>query len=329
MPDIIDIMKKLQLSAIHNPMRIVLAEGEDERVVKAGMKAANDGLAKIAFIGKTDAFQKLAQDNDIGASFNHYDPKTSEHITEFTETCYQLRKHKGITHDQARTIAQSNLGFAALMVKHNLADATIAGAVATTADTVRMALQMIGKAKTSKIVSSFFLMQLPVQQRYVAFADCGLVVEPSPEELADIAISTANSYQNLTGNIPKIAMLSFSTLGSANHEQAQKIASVVAIIRNTNPNIIIDGEMQFDAAISPDIAKIKMQNSPLSGDANVFIFPNLSAGNIGYKIAQYIGGATAIGPILQGLNKPANDLSRGCSADDIYQMIAVTAVQAQ
>ncbi len=327
-----NIVEQLQQAAKARPMRIVLCEAEDARMVQAGLRAAVDGLAHIIFVGETGKFQKLAEDyqaNDAINAITHHDPQQSEYRAQFTDDIYALRQHKGITRDGAEQMATSNLGFAAMLVRNNLADGTIGGAVATTADTVRTALQLIGKAETAKIVSSFFIMHLPIQQKYVGFADCGLVVEPNEQELAEIAINTAQSYQALTGNQPKIAMLSFSTLGSASHPEAQKMASAVAIVRQQYPDIIIDGEVQFDAAIDAAIAAKKMQNSPLSGDANIFIFPNLNAGNIGYKIAQYVGGAVAIGPILQGLAKPANDLSRGCSADDIYQMIAVTAVQAQ
>ncbi len=332
-----NIAEQLQQAAKARPMRIVLCEAEDTRMVQAGMRAASDGLAHIIFVGETKAFQKLASDYNANDNVNdnaayniiHHDPQSSEYRETFTDDIYALRKHKGISKQQAEQMAASNLGFAAMLVRNNLADGTIGGAVATTADTVRTALQLIGKAESAKIVSSFFVMHLPIQQKYVAFADCGLVVEPNAEELAEIAANTAQSYQALTGNQPKIAMLSFSTLGSANHPEAQKIAAAVAMVKKQKPDLLIDGEMQFDAAIDADIASKKMKDSPLSGDANVFIFPNLNAGNIGYKIAQYVGGAVAIGPILQGLAKPANDLSRGCSADDIYQMIAVTSVQAQ
>ncbi len=324
-----NIAEQLQQAAKARPMRIVLCEGEDARIVQAGMRAAIDGLAHIIFVADTAQFQKLAEANLAGDNITHHDPQQSEYRGQFTDDIFALRQHKGISKDGAEQMALSNLGFAAMLVRNNLADGTIGGAVATTADTVRTALQIIGKAESAKIVSSFFIMHLPIQQKYVAFADCGLVVEPNEQELAEIAVNTAQSYQALTGNQPKIAMLSFSTLGSANHPEAKKIESVVAMVKQQYPDIIIDGEVQFDAAIDADIAAKKMQDSPLAGDANIFIFPNLNAGNIGYKIAQYVGGAVAIGPILQGLAKPANDLSRGCSADDIYQMIAVTSVQAQ
>ncbi len=320
-------IEKIQALAKANKQRIVLSEGEDARVVEAGMRAIKDGIADITFVGETTRFAELAKSYDVRAQADHHDPANSEHTEKFADDFYQLRQHKAVTLEDARKAVTSNLTFAAMLVRNDWAQGTIGGAVATTADTVRTALQVIGKAPESNIVSSFFLMYLPLQQRYVAFADCGLVIEPSQQELADIAISTAASYQSLTGEVPKIAMLSFSSLGSANHPLAQSVASSVQIIRAKKPDMLVDGEVQFDAAINPAIAKVKMAGSPLAGDANVFVFPNLSAGNIGYKIAQYVGGATAIGPILQGLAKPANDLSRGCSADDIYQMIALTAVQ--
>jgi phosphate acetyltransferase len=224
---------------------------------------------------------------------------------------------------------QSPLGFAAMMVRQGDADGTIGGAVATTGETVRTALQIVGMAPDSKIVSSFFLMLLAAPYHWpVVFADCGLVIEPNAAELAEIAIASSTSFTALTGQTPRAAMLSFSTKGSAKAPSIDRTTEALEMVRAKAPSLAIDGELQFDAAFVPDVAARKAPGSPIEGAANVFIFPNLDAGNIGYKIAQRLGGATALGPILQGLAKPANDLSRGCSADDVYQMIAVTGAQA-
>lgn len=309
--------------------RIVLAEGEDARVVQAAMQAANEGLARISVVAQPDAFKQLAKGAPGSDLVAVYDPATSEHLDDYTEAYFQLRQHKGVDRDAARKAMLGNLGFAAMMVRQGHADGTIGGAVATTADTVRAALQIIGKAKDAKSVSSFFLMLLPSpHDRPVIFADCALVIMPTADELAGIALSSAASFQAMTGEIPRVAMLSFSTMGSARHESVDRIQEAVKIARAAAPDLILDGEIQFDAAIVPEISKAKAPGTVLEGAANVFIFPNLDSANIGYKIAQRIGGATALGPVLQGLARPANDLSRGCSVDDIRQLIAITGAQA-
>jgi len=257
------------------------------------------------------------------------DPATSDRLDAYSAAYHDLRKHKGVDEAAARKAMLSPLGFAAMMVRQGDADGTIGGAVATTGETVRTALQIVGMAPGNKIVSSFFLMLLAAPyHRPVVFADCGLVIEPSAAELAEIAIASSASFTALTGQAPKAAMLSFSTKGSARAPSIDRTAEALKIVRAAAPDLAIDGELQFDAAFVPDVAARKAPGSPIEGAANVFIFPNLDAGNIGYKIAQRLGGATALGPILQGLAKPANDLSRGCSADDVYQMIAVTGAQA-
>ncbi|MGI9418482.1 MAG: phosphate acetyltransferase [Geminicoccaceae bacterium] len=309
--------------------RIVLAEGEDGRVVQAALQAASDGVAKVSVVARPDAFHALAKGAPGSDLVTIHDPATSDHLDAYTETYFKLREKKGVTPEQARTAMRGNLGFAAMMVREGHADGTIGGAVATTADTVRAALQIIGKAPDAKSVSSFFLMLLPSpHDRPVVFADCALVITPSAEELAGIAVSSAASFQAMTGETPRVAMLSFSTKGSARHESIDRVQEAVDIAKALAPDLLLDGEIQFDAAIVPEIGKAKAPGSTLEGDANVFIFPNLDSANIGYKIAQRIGGATALGPVLQGLARPANDLSRGCSVDDIQQMIAITGAQA-
>ena len=232
--------------------------------------------------------------------------------------------------DRARQAGDA-ITFAAHMVRRGEADGVIAGAVATTADTVRTYLQVIGPASANNIVSSFFLILLcdddHPRKGAFAFADCGLVIEPTVEQLSQIAISSADSFAILTNEEPRVAMLSFSTLGSAKHSRVDRVVEATKVVRQSRPDLAVAGEMQFDAAFIPLVSAVKAPGSHVGGQANVLVFPNLEAGNIAYKVAQWIGRAVAIGPILQGLARPANDLSRGCSADDIYHMIAITSVQ--
>ncbi len=307
--------------------RILLSEGEDVRVAQAAARAQADGLAEVIIVG--DASKIAALEVDGLDRVEIADPATSERLEDYSAAYHELRKHKGVDAAAARKAMQSPLGFAAMMVRQGDADGTIGGAVATTGETVRTALQIVGMAPDSKIVSSFFLMLLAAPyHRPVVFADCGLVIEPNAAELAEIAIASSTSFTALTGQTPRAAMLSFSTKGSAKAPSIDRTTEALEMVRAKAPSLAIDGELQFDAAFVPDVAARKAPGSPIEGAANVFIFPNLDAGNIGYKIAQRLGGATALGPILQGLAKPANDLSRGCSADDVYQMIAVTGAQA-
>ncbi|NNE89794.1 MAG: phosphate acetyltransferase [Silicimonas sp.] len=298
---------------------IVLSEGDDPRIQEAALRAAQDGVARLTLIGHGGGSADVA----------FVDPAKSPKLTDYAAAFFDLRKHKGVSEEAALAAVTAPLGFAAMMVRQGDAAGTIGGAVHTTSDVVRTALQIIGKAKGVDVVSSYFLMLL--EDRPVIFADCGLILQPSAEELASIAIASSTSLTALTGLQPRVAMLSFSTKGSVPqgaHESLGRIANAVEIVKVRAPDLLIDGELQFDAAMVPDVAARKAPGSPIEGAANVFVFPSLSAGNIGYKIAQRLGGAVALGPILQGLAKPANDLSRGCTADDVVQMIAITGAQA-
>ncbi|NNF24967.1 MAG: phosphate acetyltransferase [Rhodobacteraceae bacterium] len=313
---------------------IALSEGADPRVVTAALTCQRDGVARIILVGDAAAItaEIAAQRGQIEGGITIEDPASSEHTERFAEEYFELRKHKGVTLDVAQRQAANPHIFAAMLVRLGFADGTIGGAATSTAEIVRTAIQVIGVAPDAKMISSFFLMLFFAdhhpRQGALVFADCGLVIDPSAEEMAEIASASAQSLQSLTGQVPHVAMLSFSSKGSAAHARVSKVQQATDIARAANPDLLIDGELQFDAALLPQIAAAKAEGSPVAGAANVFVFPNLDAGNIGYKIAERIGGAIAIGPVLQGLARPANDLSRGCSAQDIIHMVAVTAAQA-
>ena len=328
------VLDNLQTRAAASPARIVLSEGHDPRIVAAAISAVAAGIATIILVGPTAEITKQLSDAGSAPSdaIRIEDPATSALTAEVAQTYFELRQHKGVSMEIAEKQALDPLVFAAMLVRNDHADGTVGGAVATTSDTVRAALQVIGKAKTAPLVSSFFLMVLPDEHPSgrggMIYSDCGLVIDPSAEELATIAQQSAASCVALMDETPKVAMLSFSTKGSARHPNVDKVTQAAALVKEQAPDLNVDGELQFDAAFVPSVGDSKAAGSSVAGHANVMIFPNLDAGNIGYKITQRIGGATAIGPVLQGLAKPANDLSRGCVADDVLHMIAVTALQA-
>jgi len=330
-------MKPLQTllrTAARSQKKIVLSEGNDPRALDAAVQARAEAVARIILVGPEDEIHAglAARGPQVPVGIEVHDPATSPLIEELAEAYYQRRKAKGISREEALAAARTPHVYAALLVHTGHADGTVGGAVATTADIVRTAIQVIGPKPGNKLISSFFLMLFcadhHVKKGAHIFADSGLVVDPNAEEMAQIAIASAQSLQDLVGETPRVAMLSFSTRGSASHNAVSKVVTATEIAKAQKPDLLIDGELQFDAAFVPDVAASKASDSPLGGDANVFIFPNLESGNIAYKIAQRIGHANAVGPILQGLAKPANDLSRGCSAEDILHMIAVTAAQA-
>ena len=322
--------------ARRQPMRIVLCEGDDPRVQAAALRAAADGLARVIVVGSPPAAASLptgTASQPSGSIPEYLNPQASPWLDEFRQILLALRKKRGMTPEQAAAAVREPLVFALLMVRQGYADGSVAGATHTTADVVRNAIQIIGVRPDTRHISSFFIMlreqAFTPDTHAMIFSDCGLVIDPDSEQLAEIALAAADSARTLLEVTPKLAMLSFSTAGSATHREVDKVRIATELVRQRRPELAIDGEIQLDAAIVPDISQRKVPDSRVAGQANVLIFPNLSAGNIGYKLTERLGGATALGPLLQGLNKPANDLSRGCSTDDVYNVIAVTAVQAQ
>ncbi|CTQ50484.1 phosphotransacetylase [Jannaschia donghaensis] len=315
-------LRTLRDRAKRSRHHVVLPEGTDPRVQDAAGRAVADGMARVTLLApEGTALPDGVALRDPGRA----DPDT------MIDAYLEARAKRHPTRDDAAAAVADPLTHAALMVRRGLADGTIGGAVSTTSDIVRAALQMIGTAPGAPLVSSFFLMVLPDTYPTrpggaMIFSDCGLVIDPDAGQLAAIAHQAAASARALLGTQPKVAMLSFSTRGSAHHMAVNKVIDALEIARAT-ADFAIDGELQFDAAFDADVGASKAPGSDVAGQANVLIFPNLDAGNIGYKIAQRIGGCTAIGPVLQGLAKPANDLSRGCTSDDILDMIAVTSAQ--
>lgn len=320
--------------ARRDPRRIVLCEGEDERILSAAAKAAEQGIAQVILVGGRAAMSAAAVRHGVDlAAVEVIDPADSPLTDDLARALFALCEKKGMTPEQAATAVREPLCFANMLVREGHADGTVAGAVNTTADVVRSAIQLLGLAPGRKLVSSFFLMMLcqPFHSLKggMIFSDCGLVIDPDAGELAQIAMAAADSAQALLNEAPRVAMLSFSTSGSARHGNVEKVVQAAREVKAARPELAIDEDVQLDAAIVAEIAERKLPDSKVKGNANVLIFPDLEAGNIGYKLAERIGGAEAIGPLLQGLAKPANDLSRGCSFDDVYHVIAVTTVQAQ
>ena len=314
------------------PRHIVLAEGADERVKAAAAKASSLGIARLTLLCDSLPDRPDFAPHDPRSAIEVVDPVNSSCLEGYADTYARIRAHKGVSEESALIAMKDPLGFAAMMVRTGDADGAIAGAVSTTAAVIRASLQIIGKAPEARMVSSFFLMIPGAHHLFrgaVVFADCALAVDPDPEELADIAVASAMSAQSMLGEDPRVVLLSFSTAGSSGHELAERVNKAVSIARRVRPDFEIEGEMQFDAAIDPGIRERKAPDSRMAAMPNVFVFPNLSAANIGYKIAERVGGMTAVGPVLQGLAKPANDLSRGCSVNDILNLIAITSVQAR
>lgn len=327
--------------------KIVLCEGEDKRVVEAAAKIVREGIAKIILIGNADECKKVAPETDI-SGIELVDPATSANIDKYAEILFKAREGKinkktgapeYATVEEAKAyLLKDRTMFGALILKAGDADGFVSGACHSTANTLRPGLQVIKTAPGIKTVSSSFIMVAPeggnkyIPEGVALLADCAINIEPSAEELSDIALATAETAKKIAGIEPRVALLSFSTKGSGNDDKffksVPKVQEAVRLAKEKNPSLALDGEFQFDAAVAPEVGALKAPGSEVAGHANVFVFPNINAGNIGYKIAQRMGGWMAIGPVCQGFAKPLNDLSRGCNVDDIVATVAVTALQA-
>ncbi len=319
------ILKTIKAKAASRKRAIILPESYDERVLRAAEVLMQNGIASVITLGEEEKIRQDAQKLDINLQgIRIIDPLKSDKLSDFTNIFFNLRKKKGITIEQARETVKNNLYFAAMMVREGLADGSVAGSIASTGDVLRAGIQCVGMAEGISIVSSFFLMVFP--EKVYTFADCAVVPNPDAGQLADIAISSAENHKKLTGEEPFVAMLSFSTKGSAQHESVDKVIEATRIVKEKNPKLNIDGELQFDAAIIDSIGSRKAPGSEVAGRANVLIFPDLNSGNIAYKIAQRLGKGEAVGPIVQGLRKPYFDLSRGCSFEDIVNTAAIASL---
>ncbi len=321
----INLLSDIKIKASQKLKTIILPESHDERVLKAAEVLIKQGIAAIVTVGNEDkVLSDAAKINVDLSNVKIIDPERYELFDSFVNTFWELRKEKGVTKEKAVDLLKKDLFFGAMMIREGLVDGGVAGSTASTADVLRAGIQCIGMAEGISIVSSFFLMVFP--EKSFTFSDCGVVPNPNAEQLADIAISAADNHKKLTGESPIVAMLSFSTKGSAQHELVDKVINATKIVKNKRQDLKIDGELQFDAAIVEAIGKKKAPGSEVAGHANVLIFPDLNSGNIGYKIAQRLGGCQAIGPIIQGLKKPYFDLSRGCNSDDIVNAAAIAAL---
>lgn len=324
---------EIKQRAKSNLKTIVLPETMDQRTLVAAGKVLEEGIANIILVGKKEEIEKAADGIDLSKA-TFVDPESYDKLEEYINLVVELRKSKGMTYDDAKKLLITNpLFFGVTLVKAKDADGMVAGAVNASADVLRPSLQILKTAPGTKLVSAFFVMVVPDcnmgENGTFVFSDCGLNQNPNAEELAAIAESSAKTFEMLVGKEPKVAMLSHSTLGSAKHADVDKVVEATKILRENCPNLKVEGEIQADAAIVPSVGASKAPGSEVAGNANVLVFPDLDAGNIGYKLVQRLAKAEAYGPVTQGIAAPVNDLSRGCSADDIVGVVAITAVQAQ
>lgn len=319
--DIREKAKKLNL-------KVAFPDSEDLRTINASIFLKNEKIAHPVLVGNKSNIEKIANDNQLNIdNLEIIEPEKSELIEEFTELLYDKRKEKGMTKDQASQYVRNPLYFAGLLLDTDRVKVSVGGNIASTGDLLRAAIHTVGVAPGISIVSSYFIMVFP--DKLLCFADCAVNPDPTEAQLADIALSSALNFQAVTGEEPRVAMLSFSTKGSASHPHVEKVQNATKILKEKAPNLLVDGEMQADAALIASIGERKCKGSPVAGKANVLIFPDLDAGNIGYKLTERLAGAEAVGPIVQGLKKPYCDLSRGCSANDMINVSAICSLMAK
>jgi len=317
-----DFIKSIREKAKQLNLTVAFPDADDERTLKASLTLIDQKIAKPCLIGNPEKINKVA--NDCGLNISHipiYNPDDSEWIQEFANILFEKRKNKGMTFDEAKETVKNPLYFAGLMLETDRVKAVVGGNVSSTGNIMRAAIHTVGVAEGISIVSSFFIMVFP--EKLYCFADCAVNPDPNEQQLADIAITSAQNFKAITGIDPKVAMLSFSTNGSASHPDVEKVQKATKIVKEKASYLEVDGEMQLDAAIIPSIGQRKFPGSKVAGNANVLIFPDLNSGNIGYKLTERLAGAMAVGPIVQGLKKPYCDLSRGCSAEDMINVAAI------
>ena len=324
----IELLKQIRERASQKKRTIVLPESHDERILRAAEILTKENIASVITIGNEDKIRSEASKLGVNLQgIRIIDPERSDKLSDFTNIFYNARKHKGVTIEQAKETVKRDIFFAGMMVREGMAHGSVSGSVATTADVTRASIFCVGLGEGMSILSSLFLMAFP--DKVFSFADCAVNPNPDPDQLADIAIATADNHKKLTGEEPYIAMLSFSTKGSAEHELIDKVRQATANVKQKRADLKVDGELQFDAAVVDSVGKKKAPGSDVAGRANVLVFPDLNAANIGYKIAQRLAGAEAVGPVNQGLKKPFFDLSRGCFVEDIVNTAAIACLMAE